>query len=76
MKTRSVEELRALVWEHLNLQLLQKFGRPAKLRITTREWKSLLLEDLDYGFTIRGHVYGARGKSIGFGLVEISLEDK
>lgn len=71
-----IESLRGQVWSHLE-QVLNPlgFGPKPLLRLRSNEWKCMLLTNNDKGYMIHGKVYSAKGKSIGCGVVEISLEE-
>jgi len=47
--------------------------RDYKQRITTKQWKELLLDDND-SVIFRGQVTKLKGKNLGYGVVEITKQ--
>ena len=75
---RNNTELRILVWNHLKALLEYKEVKHTPLpylRITTKEWANMLLENEDKHYSINGYVYNAQAVSIGSGIQSILLED-
>ena len=68
---RTNEELRVLVWDLLKGILKHTHGPLPHLRLTTKEWRNMLIENDDKGYIIEGEVYNAEAISIGCGVQSI-----